>query len=471
MSVRVFGMKKRTDLNGKTGTVKRMLKNGTRVAVAIVLNNNNKTELMSISLDNLVIVGEEKMTGNTRTPGGKIGMEVLEIPPTPANNSSAEDSYDDGLKPMKCKHWNSWFQQPIPMIGNIAPQEAATTVSGRKKLEEWFNYADSMRVIGRQGAERRGEPYLDMNIPTRYAKWKLGIGPGKSSDFVKEEEVFNFMTTVDTSTPGSAYRQTNRTSKHTKKLEKKKVSMYIPARCEHTGCTKRGYQIVKACARCNCAYYCSREHQVEDWSKHKLDCKFLSKLGNIDPTPFTFEQELQKYPIGCFPLTKKKKPSLLLRNVDVTKKNEDENEIENEKCFICHSKTSEVNLRYTECCNLPICDNSHEYEINSYSRDFCHRSHDMYTACSTHHHEEHAGDWRVCVDCNTSTYSDNTTIVRPFHTTNRFLTTPSCEQFLPQGSMLTFACDNFPGCKSRMLPGHSTMSYRDGKTICGLCSE
>jgi len=54
MSVRVFGMKKRTDLNGKTGTVKRMLKNGTRVAVAIVMNSNSTTELVSISLDNLV---------------------------------------------------------------------------------------------------------------------------------------------------------------------------------------------------------------------------------------------------------------------------------------------------------------------------------------------------------------------------------------------------------------------------------
>mmetsp|Transcript_51386 Transcript_51386/g.57383 ORF Transcript_51386/g.57383 Transcript_51386/m.57383 type:complete len:145 (-) Transcript_51386:312-746(-) len=119
-----------------------------------------------------------------------------------ASVSESDSPHDDGFKSMKCRNWNSWFERPIPMIGDITPREASMTVSGREKLDELFNVMYSMTLRGREGAEMRGEPFLNLNIPTRYAKWKLGIGPGNVLDFAEEEEIFNFMNTVDTSTPG-----------------------------------------------------------------------------------------------------------------------------------------------------------------------------------------------------------------------------------------------------------------------------
>ena len=182
----------------------------------------------------------------------------------------------------------------------------------------------------------------------------------------------------DSNSADKKYRPTQRKERHTQKLEKKIVSIYIPRRCEYKGCDKRGYgDELKSCSRCNCSFYCGKEHQVADWSRHKLDCKFISKIS-IKSKAFTFEEELEKYPVGCFPISS---PST-----------NDNDANANDKCFICHSNTSEVDITYTSCCNIPVCDNSREYVPCSYSRDFCERNHTMYTACDSHYQEEHDGD-------------------------------------------------------------------------------
>ncbi len=102
----------------------------------------------------------------------------------------------------------------------------------------------------------------------------------------------------------------------------------------------------------------------------------------------------------------------------------------------------------------------------SYSKDFCERSHVMYTACNTHHEEGHSGDWRECAECN------HLEEARPFQSTNRFTVTPCLEKFIPKGSMLTYGC-GMEGCKTRMLPGHLTnsFSYLGGIRMCHKCSE
>ncbi len=203
---------------------------------------------------------------------------------------------------------------------------------------------------------------------------------------------------------------------------------------------------MKACAKCKCAYYCGKDHQLQDWARHKIDCKALRKFPyDLQPKPFLLSRELEKYPLGCFPI-----------------QSSDSDSAKKLKCFVCHAASSEVNLTFTECCNLPICDNSHEYKMFSYSRDFCSRSHDRYTACASHFHEEHGGDWRECAECN----SDNGLGARPWYSTNRFCVTPCLEKFLPQGSMLTFPCES---CKCRMLPGHCGYTFSGGKYFCSNC--
>lgn len=337
------------------------------------------------------------------------------------------------MQSLATKRWRLWFDDPVPVLGDMTPREAAETQEGRQKVDDLLEYYDSLR-----GGMARG---FDVNIPSDYARWKLGYGPGSAEEFAKEEAILNHV--------AEGERPTERKERHAQRLEKRKVSIFVPRRCEFPGCEKKGKDDVRGCSRCNgCAYYCGREHQVQDWPRHKLDCKFLSNLDvDIRPRPFNSSEEIEKYPLGCFPVDSK--PSGGSEQV---------------KCFICHSKQSEVDITYTRCCNLPVCDNAHEYVPGSYSRDFCLRSHTMYTKCFDHFESGHEGDWRECKICNKMESE-----ARPFASTNGFSATPCMDHFLPQGSMMTYAC-GVTFCKNRILPGHSNTSFKDGVTMCEVCS-
>lgn len=332
------------------------------------------------------------------------------------------------------------------MLENMSPTEASKTARGRKLIDKLLDIYDSMSRAGGVGS-------INVNIPSKYAKWKLGYGPGSAEEFAQEEAIMNY----SENNADSRRRSTDRKGRHTKKLDKKKAAIFIPIRCEVVGCEKRGDD-VKSCSGCSCAYYCGREHQSQDWKRHKLDCKALGRMPlELQPRPFESSKELEKYPLGCFQSSVSSTPAA--GSVP-------------EKCFICHSSSGEVDLCHTSCCNLPVCDNAHEYQVMSYSRDFCSRSHDFYTSCAGHCHEEHAGDWRECMmGCNEM---DNG--ARPFRSTNGFCVTPCLEKFIPQGSMLTFACEA-KGCKNRMLPGHGSFSNTfDAATgtrmnLCSTCAE
>jgi len=317
----------------------------------------------------------------------------------------------------------------------MSPQEASQTGDGRTKIDQLLEFYDDLRP------DSPGS--IDVNIPSGYARWKLGYGPGSAEEFAEEEAVMNYGNNNE--------RQTQRKDIHTERLEKKKVAIFVPERCEIPGCIKKG-EDVRGCSRCGgCAYYCGRDHQVKDWPRHKLDCKFLSKTEfDMQPKPFLSSKELEKYPLDSFSVSRAKSEAVSSGQA---------------KCFICHSKQSEVDITYTKCCNLPVCDNSHEYRANSYSRDFCHRSHMMYTKCSDHFEEGHEGDWRECKRCNK--LKDG---ARPYASTNGFCITPCLEKFIPQGSMITYAC-GVPSCTNRILPGHSNTSFKNGLTRCEKCSD
>jgi hypothetical protein len=111
----------------------------------------------------------------------------------------------------------------------MTPIEASKTVRGRQLLNELLAFYDSMR---RQ--RDSGVGGLDMNIPTRYTKWKLGYGPGSAEDFVEEEKILNYFDPTRRNTP--------RKERHTKKLKKKKAAIFIPERCEVVG-DKHGMQL------------------------------------------------------------------------------------------------------------------------------------------------------------------------------------------------------------------------------------
>lgn len=198
---------------------------------------------------------------------------------------------------------------------------------------------------------------------------------------------------------------------------------------------------METCDRCHAVWYCSRDHQVRDFPRHKLECKHQSKWTDLEFKTFSTPKELSTFPLGVMPQVS----------------------IES-RCFICHSSGEEVKLGRTPCCKLPVCDNEHAYEFNSYSRNFCRCSHVMYTKCHDHFEAKHEGDWRECTVCNIM--SDRN--VRAFTTTNGFNYSPTLEENLPRVSFLTMPCN---GCDNRILPGHDGSTYSKGFVFCGECNK
>ena len=156
-------------------------------------------------------------------------------------------------------------------------------------------------------------------------------------------------------------------------------------------------------------------------------------------------EEQEKFPIGCFPLP------------DVAS-------LEDAHCFLCGAGSSEVKLGYTDCCNAVACANEHEYELMSYSRDHCRRSHSKYTRCGQHKGENHEGDWRECQQCADMYPAEGGS--RKFSLTNGFNMTPAPESCLPKGSMLTYKCS---GCPRRILDGYDSTTTNSGGIFCMSC--
>ena len=50
---------------------------------------------------------------------------------------------------------------------------------------------------------------------------------------------------------------------------------------------------LKRCGRCKVVFYCSRQHQIQDWSNHKMTCSILQKRNQNTPTSQSSKTEVK----------------------------------------------------------------------------------------------------------------------------------------------------------------------------------
>lgn len=94
-------------------------------------------------------------------------------------------SMDDFFVDLKRKHWHAWFNEPFPMLQGMTPPQPAQTTQGRRLLD------DLLRFYDHHSPMESSPGFIDANVPSKWAKWKLGYGPGSASEFVEEEAIFN----------------------------------------------------------------------------------------------------------------------------------------------------------------------------------------------------------------------------------------------------------------------------------------
>lgn len=94
---------------------------------------------------------EKKLTNST-----PIEPQLLEAPEVQAQ-----------LKEMAKAHWDNWFNEPIPMLGNKTPRQAAKTKAGQEKLEALLVYYD-------RADQNRAQNNL-FKVDTNYLRKELGL--------------------------------------------------------------------------------------------------------------------------------------------------------------------------------------------------------------------------------------------------------------------------------------------------------
>ena len=165
-------------------------------------------------------------------------------------------------------------------------------------------------------------------------------------------------------------------AKHAACVQSRHFKLWIPMRCEAPGCTNQA-QLAR-CSRCTTVMYCSKECQKKHWKEHKLECAHLAKLGMWG----------QPYPVPMHD------QSCSASAIDAMQP--EALKPQDDRCNCCGATGR---LEAMECCGLKVCEyNPEEYELCSYSRDFCARSHERYSRCGHHEQqccEDHKpADWR-----------------------------------------------------------------------------
>ncbi|KDO17213.1 hypothetical protein SPRG_17379 [Saprolegnia parasitica CBS 223.65] len=246
-------------------------------------------------------------------------------------------------------------------------------------------------------------------------------------------------------------RSTRRKPASAARLELRLKQMFVPRRCEVVDCDLDGAD-VKPCGKCRCVFYCGRDHQRQDWARHKIDCKHIASIG-VSGIPYDEDEELEKFPFDVFPVVNS--------TVDT--------------CFVCGAGESEVHLGVTECCGLVVCDNEHEYLMGSYSRKHCWRSHGKYTTCGYHKTQGHRHpDWRTCPHMECLKQRENRSDPRgggggrSWYATNGFNATPMLASDIPKGSMLTGKC---AACPRRIADGWDNVAMTKNGTLCTVCGK
>jgi hypothetical protein len=91
------------------------------------------------------IQSPEKMLAEQRAGGG------LKVPKA-ANELAENPEVRAMVCEMMAKHWDSWPEQPLPMLGNLTPMEAAKDPDGREKVDAIIMQAERGAMHSRRPA-------------------------------------------------------------------------------------------------------------------------------------------------------------------------------------------------------------------------------------------------------------------------------------------------------------------------------
>lgn len=217
------------------------------------------------------------------------------------------------------------------------------------------------------------------------------------------------------------------------------------------GCTEVG--TLKQCSACHMVQYCGSAHQKANWAKHKKDCVVFTRLG-LRALFYNDEDMLRAYPLSPrVPTTNAECEALVAAA---------------QKCPLCGKSSKQTGMTLTRCCFQPVCDSEDEYQLMSFSREFCPRSHSRYTLCGQHGVEpdcDAAADWRECKYCIGSITSGfSGTADALWRGLNSYNFTPLLADTVPRNAL----CDVCTVCKKNFMSGLEGCSYAIELTGSGI---
>jgi hypothetical protein len=72
---------------------------------------------------------------------------------------------------------------------------------------------------------------------------------------------------------GNTEQQQRITKKKSKEVKKQEIEIKESKQEVDNKCAVCNKKSTNRCSRCQCRFYCSLEHQKEDWKQHKINCK------------------------------------------------------------------------------------------------------------------------------------------------------------------------------------------------------
>ena len=136
------------------------------------------------------------------------------------------------------------------------------------------------------------------------------------------------------------------------------------------------------------------------------------------------------------------------------KKNKAENR---PRCGLCGKIKK---LTKTECCGQWICDDEDKYVLFSYVTNSCYRNHRRYTLCGFHHAEEHAGNWKDCLECRNAFETE----MYAYYGTNEF----NFQKLENPPAYLPTKC---AGCRIIISLGYDSYSKKGDEYWCEECTH